>query len=159
MVVVAMSSDGRVSNSEVSPRLCRGTHRGLTYAAVEKDEASYSARYFICIPPFSKGGRGDLGQSCAGQALPNPPFAKGEAEVQPPWAAHGFIGKVIGDRPRYYTACRLAFQQALDQYRCVLADRPAHRPAVSRWGRSPCRSHNGHNGAGCCPLPDLPGYS
>jgi hypothetical protein len=27
-----------------------------TPAAVEKDEASYSTRYFICIPPFSKGG-------------------------------------------------------------------------------------------------------
>jgi hypothetical protein len=24
----------------------------LTYTAVEKDEASYSAGYFICIPPL-----------------------------------------------------------------------------------------------------------
>jgi hypothetical protein len=41
---------------EVSSRLCRGTHRGLTYTAVEKDKTSYSAGCFICIPPFAKGG-------------------------------------------------------------------------------------------------------
>src|ERR687895_2674471 len=96
MVVVAMSSDGRVSNSEVSPRLCRGTHRGLTYAAVEKDEASYSARYFICIPPFSKGGQGGfmgvVRRASATKSPSVPLLQRGKAKVQSPWAAHGFMG-------------------------------------------------------------------
>jgi hypothetical protein len=64
------------------PPAYRGTHKGLTYAAVEKNKVSYSARYCMgCSAfPLSKGGRGDLWQSCEGQALQNPPpspFCKG----------------------------------------------------------------------------------
>src|ERR687896_2231341 len=37
------------------------------------------------FPPLAKGGRGDLGQSCAGQALQNPPpiplLQRGKAEL------------------------------------------------------------------------------
>jgi hypothetical protein len=84
------------NNSEVSPRLCRGTHRGLTYAAVEKDEASYSAGCFICIPPFSKGGQGGfravVRRASATKSPSVPLLQRGKAELQPPWAAHGFIG-------------------------------------------------------------------
>jgi hypothetical protein len=77
--------------TEVSPRLCRGTHRGLSYAAVEKDEASYSAGYFICIPPFSKGGQGGfMAVVCRASATKSPSIPllqRGKAELQPPWTA------------------------------------------------------------------------
>jgi hypothetical protein len=59
----------------------------LTYAAVEKNKVSYSARYCMgcsAFPPLAKGGRGDLWQSCKGKRckIPlRPPFAKGEGRV------------------------------------------------------------------------------
>ena len=87
----------------------------------------------------------------------------------------GLAGTSIQDVECRATLCRVEVTHKDRQARAVFEQRfmpaiaqllpqamprtPAHRPAVSRWGRSPCRSHNGHNGAGCCPLPDLPGYS
>jgi hypothetical protein len=68
----------------------------LPYAAVEKDEASYSARYFICIPPLLQRGAGGIWGSRAQGKRYKIPFnsllQRGKVELQPPWAAHGFIG-------------------------------------------------------------------
>jgi hypothetical protein len=58
----------------------------LTYAAVEKDEASYSAGYFICIPPFSKGGQGGfravVRRASATKSPSIPLLQRGKAELQ-----------------------------------------------------------------------------
>jgi hypothetical protein len=68
----------------------------LTYAAVEKNKVSYSARYCMgcsAFPPLAKGGEGGfmavVRRASAAKSPSFPLLQRGKAELQPSWAAHG----------------------------------------------------------------------